>query len=305
VPPTPYGYCLTPKLHRLLRAAPPPRALRWVEEVVGPGARVRWARALRGGESSAIHGLGVETRGGEVHRFVLRRFVLPDWLAEEPEAPVNEATGLEVAARGAVPTPRLVAVDPTGEAAGDPAVLMMRLRGRIDWDPPDLETYLRRLAEPLPAVHAIAPDPRVQPYDPYELHLDRPPRWARQPDVWTAAMEVFHAPPPSTERRFIHRDYHPGNVLWARGRVTGLVDWVNASIGVPEADVGHCRTNLAGHFDQATADRFLALYQAITGRREYHPYWDIVAALGGQDLEVDDDPDLANEAFLAAAVARL
>jgi len=65
----------------------------------------------------------------------------------------------------------------------------------------------------------------------------------------------------------------PGNVLWSRGWVSGIVDWVNASLGAPEAEAGHCRANLAGHFDQTVADRFLARYQALTGRAGHHPYW--------------------------------
>lgn len=52
----------------------------------------------------------------------------------------------------------------------------------------------------------------------------------------------------------------------------------HASIGSPYADVGRCRVNLAHQFGQDAADRFLAIYQDRTGRQDYHPYWDIVAA---------------------------
>lgn len=83
------------------------------------------------------------------------------------------------------------------------------------------------------------------------------------------------------ETCFIHRDYHPGNVLWLGPRVCGIVDWVNASLGSPEADVGHCRANLVGHLGPGditdTADRFLQLYMAASDRDHYHPYWDIAA----------------------------
>jgi aminoglycoside phosphotransferase (APT) family kinase protein len=231
---------------------------------------------------------------------VLRRFVRADWWQEEPDAPEREAISLRTVT--AVAAPRLVAVDPTGEEAGEPAVLMTRLPGRIDWEPRDLDTYLRRLAEPLPAIHAIAPDPRLPPYDPYSLAFTEPPGWSRRPETWRRGIELHLGPQPERREVLIHRDYHPGNVLWRRGRVTGVVDWANTSRGVPEADVGHCRMNLAGRFGQATADRFLALYRALTGRDEYHPYWDVVAAIGGVDIE---DVDRRTEEFLAAAVARL
>jgi aminoglycoside phosphotransferase (APT) family kinase protein len=87
--------------------------------------------------------------------------------------------------------------------------------------------------------------------------------------------------------------------------VSGVVDWGHASIGSPYADVGHCRVNLAYQFGHEATDRFLALYEELTGRREYHPYWDIVAAIGGMDESVDDEPNASDERFLARAVARL
>ncbi len=99
---------------------------------------------------------------------------------------------------------------------------------------------------------------------------------------------------------FLHRDFHPGNVLWTDGAVTGLVDWASAAIGPAAADAGHCRWNLARTLGQDAADRFLAL----TGLA-YHPYWDVVAALGGYDAEELAAKPPAEEAFLAAAVRRL
>jgi hypothetical protein len=87
--------------------------------------------------------------------------------------------------------------------------------------------------------------------------------------------------------------------------VSGVVDWVNASCGAPEADVGHCRMNLAQRFGQEVADQFLRIYQRAAGSDAYHPYWDIVAAIGGMDETWDARPDPAVERFLADAVARL
>lgn len=79
----------------------------------------------------------------------------------------------------------------------------------------------------------------------------------------------------------IHRDYHPGNVLWEAGRVSGVVDWpCCASLGAPEVDVDHCRANLHGRFGPEATDRFLELYQAMARRSGHHPYRDIAAAFG-------------------------
>ena len=185
---------------------------------------------------------------------------------------------------------------------------MTRLIGQVEWDPPRVEEFLRALAEPLPVIHAVRVAARVAlpDYRPYPLRIRRPPAWAARADVWERAFGVVDSAPPGEERLFVHRDYHPGNVLWEGGRVSGIVDWVNASIGSPWADVGHCRVNIASELGQQAADRFLDLYRAVSGRTDdYDSYWDISAAIGGLDEDVDDEPSPADERFLAAAVARL
>jgi aminoglycoside phosphotransferase (APT) family kinase protein len=251
----------------------------------------------------------VETGGSRPLELVLRRFVRRDWLAEEPDLAVREAAALEVLAEVDLPTPRLVGADPDGSVAGEPSVLMTRLRGRVEWDPPEVEGFLGALARPLPVIHS-APVPRGSPlpdYEPYPLRMHRPPLWASRPDVWERAISLLEEPPPPADTRgFIHRDYHPGNVLWEGGRLTGIVDWVNASVGSPWADVGHCRVNIASELGPEAADRFVDLYRAVSGRTDdYHPYWDIAAAIGGLDEDADGEPSPEDEQFLAAAVARL
>jgi aminoglycoside phosphotransferase (APT) family kinase protein len=304
-----HGFELNAADEELLRGPVPDQALRWVTASLGVGARVLGVEALAGGTSSAVHALRVDAGGSGATEFVLRRFVRLDWLAEEPDIAAREAEALGLLADVDLPTPRLVAVDPDGSLAGVPSVLMTRLPGRIEWDPPAVEPFLSALAEPLPVIHdvqvrtgAVLPD-----YRPYPLGMHRPPAWAARPDVWTRAIDVLEGSgPPGDERRFIHRDYHPGNVLWHGGRVAGIVDWVNASIGSPWADVGHCRVNIASELGHEAADRFLELYRVVAGRTDdYDPYWDISAAIGGLDEDADSQPSPADEQFLAAAVARL
>ena len=67
-------------------------------------------------------------------------------------------------------------------------------------------------------------------------------------------------------------------MLWSRERLTGVVDWVEACVGPPEIDVGHCRLNLAVLFSADVADRFREMYQAESGHR-VDAFWDIHALL--------------------------
>jgi aminoglycoside phosphotransferase (APT) family kinase protein len=298
-----HGFDLDAEEHKLLRGRPPVSAQTWVAEAVGPKARIRSIRALPGGNSSAIHLFVVEDRAGRIHRLVLRRYVRKDWLAEEPDLAEREARVLALLASGPVPAPVLVAVDDRGERVGVPAVLATALPGRIRWEYADRDPYLHRMAEQLVLIHdtAVTATADVQEYRPaYRVEDREPPRWSRHPRAWRRALEIYPRPPTTRSPMLVHRDYHPGNILWFRRVISGVVDWATTSLGIPEADVGHCRANLLGA-DTTAADRFLETYQGLSGRRGYDPYWDIAPCVDLVDS--DSDPDFVLDDWLAAAVA--
>src|SRR5215468_8517538 len=160
-----HGFGDDEQTRRLLRSRPPREALAWAAARLG-GAVIS-ARALRGGMSSAVHLVTVQRPDGNRDRAVLRRYVRPD--PDEPDPVAREARALGLARAADVPTPALLAVDPDGTEAGAPALLMTRLRGRVDWWPSDLDRWLERLAGLLPRIHGTAlppggPLPRFAPY---------------------------------------------------------------------------------------------------------------------------------------------
>ena len=302
---TPYGHELEPELHQELRGDVPAEALAWVERAVG--APVVSQRALEGGMSSAVHLLTTEAAG--LRQVVLRRYVL-DWVVtEEPHIPGNEALALRLvgdtgrtAAEGAgIPAPRLIASDPDGSQLGVPATLMTALPGSLVWDPPERTPWLRALAELVVRIHALPAPSDLADWSPYEPYARTPPPWSTHPDAWLTAYQLWDGPPPPSERVLVHRDFHPGNVLWTDGVITGVIDWVSTCAGPPEEDIGHCRANLAIHHGQEWADEFLAIWQELTGKPDYHPYWDLTNVVSFDHDQVEPRLD----AFVAAAAARL
>ena len=104
------------------------------------------------------------------------------------------------------------------------------------------------------------------------------PAWSATPRAWERAIEYWHNVGQvgnlscTTARAvFIHRDYHPANVLWREGAVSGVVDWINACRGPAGVDVAHCRTNLAGMYGPA--------YRDAADDFTYDPYWDLDSLL--------------------------
>ena len=106
----------------------------------------------------------------------------------------------------------------------------------------------------------------VRPFAVYQQESYALPKWVTKPSVWERAIEIFHGPILDDDRAFIHRDFYPGNVLWQRKMVSGLVDWEAASVGPHSMDVAHCRINLL-YQGLETAELFTREWEHTTGRR--------------------------------------
>ena len=302
----PHGFDDDAETARLLRPRPPPEALSWVAEQTG--ANVESVDAIRGGISSAVHRVHLTTRTGSRSSVVLRRYVRPDLNLEEPDIAAREARTLSLIEPLGLPTPRLLGVDETGRYCGVPALLMTYLPGQIEWSPSDVTAWLEGLVSLLPRIHAA--DDSVQrvtrPFEVYQQDSYDPPAWVSQPLVWERAAELAERGKSQPDSTFVHRDFHPGNVLWTDGRVTGLVDWQAASVGIPDVDVGHCRMNLLGSHGPDVVQQFTHLWEQLAGRA-YDPWADVFTIVGFLDILRDEQPSEhpGVENMLAKAVASL
>ena len=254
----------------------------WVVISLGGGARIRSVSRLEGATSSTLYRIEAE-RGRRDVQVVLRLFTNASWLEEEPDLARHEAEALAKAGETGLPVPEVMACDERGDGCGVPAVLMTHLPGAVELNPGDFDGWLRRLAEALVAVHNVDADAFPWRYFSWaDADEKEPPGWSRHPDLWARAIERVRQPAPDAPTCFLHRDYHPTNVLWQDGRISGVVDWVNACCGPACVDVSHCRGNLKAMYGVAAADRFLEIYRSVVGGGvDYPPYWDLDAAVNG------------------------
>jgi aminoglycoside phosphotransferase (APT) family kinase protein len=244
-------------------------------KLLPPGERVIDLRRLTGATTATVAAARVEAPDGARRSLVLRWYDDPGFLEVEPEAVDREAAVLRSLAPTAVPAPRLIAA----RAEAPAAVLMTRLDGRIRFDLPD-PGAMRAI---LDAIHATSTEGLARwRYTGYhEGRRLTPPGWWRDRRLWERAVRQTETARPVGPQVVLHRDFHPGNVLWTGRRITGIVDWVNACVGPAEFDAAHFRVNLAALHGVAGIDAL------VPG----DPAWDIEAAFGFLDWS---DPS-ANE----------
>jgi hypothetical protein len=132
----------------LRRTSVPAAARAWITRTTGHSV-VRTER-LPAASSTAVHRL----RFPDGHSLVLRHYVWPGFLDDEPITPQRERDALGFASGHNLPVPHVVAADITGCDIGDSisTILMTFLRGRALASPDPI-----RLAETAATVHAVDP----------------------------------------------------------------------------------------------------------------------------------------------------
>ena len=120
----------------------------WIEHELG--VSVKSMRRLYGGVSSLIY--EVETENGN---FVLRQFDNEEWLLGEPDLVSHESASLQIASKGDLPAPLLLAADETGGKSGMPSILMSKVEGKVVLEPDDFLVWTDGLAKALSEIHRI------------------------------------------------------------------------------------------------------------------------------------------------------
>ena len=272
---------------------PPPAAtLAWlVNELDATG--IVEVSPMPGGSTAAMHRVTLIDRAGLERDVVLRRYVNAEILAESPDVASVEARALQLAEGVPVPTPELLALDATGDRADVPALAMSLLDGRPVWETRWGSKWVSQAVDAMIALHDIdAANADLPPLTTYAQTRYDPPRWTRDPGLWEQAVELFHRSVPASDVGFVHRDFNPGNVLWTRTRLSGLVDWQWACIGPRSIDPAHCRLNLF-HYSPTMADEVLIVWEQRSGLT-FDPWADLVSIIGTLDsIRQRRDPNAA------------
>lgn len=237
-----------------------PRHPGWdaLAEAVARGARVTRVHRLVGGGSADAYDVTLDRAPGRVVVKVFRD--------GDDTAPL-EWSRLEFAQRVTMPVPELIAADLESTWFGRPAIVMSRLTGRPDVAPNDVDSWIGSLARALSELHETALDDAEGALtQPPIADTWRPPAGQHDSLISRAVNAVTaHLPSLASEHVFTHGDFNPSNVLWHRGRISGVVDWSAARLDARWSELAYCRGSVCYLLGPDIADRLADAYSDIVG----------------------------------------
>lgn len=240
-----------------------------------PAAEIHEVRRVGGGLAATT--IAVDTTAGD--------FITKIYRPDSPAAPL-EWQSLTFAQRVEVPVPEPVALDAEGRWFGAPAVVMSRLPGRADVTPADLDRWLRQIAHALATIHQTdttgADGSLLRP-----LLGNRDVDWGIRSVLADRCVEAIrrHPPRPDESPVLMHGDFHPGNLVWTDGELTGVVDWTGTRLGSRGFELAYCRGDVALLFGMDGVRRLTEHYADIAGEVPADlPVFDLMCGLAARKL---------------------
>ena len=205
---------------------------------------------MRGGIGARTQVVTIEDAGGVRSNAVLRVYLPREAL--DLERARREFRTIDLVHAAGVPSPNPLFLDAEGAYFGTPAMLLSYIPGRPMYQPRDVSSWCGGLVRAMRSIHAITP----------EAHdLGWLPRFGREEMAAeleelqgkvavhedALAREVLEVLDAGFDRVgwpngcLTHEDFWPGNTVWYRGQLVGVIDWANAKVGDPRIDLSQCR----------------------------------------------------------------
>jgi aminoglycoside phosphotransferase (APT) family kinase protein len=253
----------------------------WVQSI-DPRMMLVRAWGLAGGVSAEITALEVEQPDGKRVKLIVRRHGEVD-RTHNAHIARDEFRLLQVAQSHGLATPKPYYFDESRELFPTPLLVIEYVEGETEFVPADLSDFVAQIAEQLAKIHGVPCSPELSYLpnqdkgfgdraDPLDVSLGE----ARIRDALESAWPLVQ----ENSAVLLHGDYWPGNILWKDGQVAAVIDWEDARVGDPLADLANCRLELLWALGEAAMTGFTERYRSLTSINFTNlSYWDLVVAL--------------------------
>ena len=186
----------------------------------------------------------------------------------------------------AVPEPYYL--DQSGEIFPTPYVVIEYIEGETIFGPKNVVDFIPQLAMQLFRIYEV--DCAKLDVSFLPLHAEKvAEKLGERPEKVDEAFEegrirdVLEGVWPLQQQNtsvLLHGDFWPGNILWRDGQIVGVIDWEDAALGDPLADIANTRLELLWAFGVEAMQKFTYHYQSLADIDFTNlAYWELYAAL--------------------------
>ena len=221
-----------------------------------PHVKYKSSRILEGGVSSEVFLIAVESKKGE-EKIVLRTEGGPP--AENSIK--TEYLLLEKLHQTKVPCAKPIHLDHSKEILDKDFMLMTYLEGTIEIPKIKNFGFLNKMVGILKNIHNV--DTKILPtlpcrcdptYDLFEFLPNE--KINKELKAILKGYDTSYSGKPV----LLHGDFWPGNILWTKDEISGVLDWEYAAVGDPVSDLAVASLELKYDYGKRGVDRFLDLY---------------------------------------------
>ena len=230
-----------------------------------PGGQLVGMFELTGGVSANVLGLEIATSAGGRRRVVFRQHRSADFKQHGQTVTVTEYGVLAALHREGLAVPEPYLYDDSG-AVTAPYLIIDWVDGSTELAPDDLPAALDQMAQFLVRLHSLDPSSLQLPgLEPIEDPLAAVVPYLPSTEAGHHARAMLGS---GALRRgvnrcvLLHGDYWPGNVIWQDGRLVAVIDWEDARLGDPLADLATARVELLCRYGDDAMERFTDQYLA-------------------------------------------
>jgi aminoglycoside phosphotransferase (APT) family kinase protein len=267
-------------------------------ERIAPKSRLVRYWPLKGGISAGMTALEIEDADGKRQKLIVRQ-PGDQTLSQNLHAAEDEFRVLEITHSLGLATPRPFLVDPSGMFLDSPFLIIEYFEGRLEFDPLDVNDFVRQMAAYLAKIHSIDDTkadlvflPRKTAevtgiFEKISGEVEPSFQVERIRDMLEKALPY----PQRNASVLLHGDFWPGNTLWQNDHLEAVIDWEDACRGDPLSDLAISRLDILWIFGIGAFHTFTDVYQSLMPIDiSSLPYWDLDAALrlarlAGADLD--------------------
>lgn len=254
---------------------------------IDPESRLLGAWELKGGVSAHVTAIEIERPNGRTQRLVVRRHGAVD-LGHNPHVAADEFKLLRILRSAGLPTPEPYYLDESGEIFSTPYIVVEFMDGKAEFAPSNLADLILQMARHLSGIHKIDCSTFDLSFLPEQAEIyaekfsERPVKVDESlaEGLIRDVLEPAWPLPQHNRSVLLHGDYWPGNILWKDGKLVGIIDWEDAQLGDPLADLANSRLEILWAFGIDAMRGFTRHYASMAKIDLANlPYWDLCAAL--------------------------